>query len=618
MSFYGTVYYQLIDTFNKVAMRNSSIEEKSFPSNVVTSDQQINAIGRDAKLNIEGGNRWINFTKDTENNCFKVWHATPDTTSSSWVEGYQKVDSTPAGAEVVELNPGDCFKTFSTKYDAAGHIVPSSLETKYYKMPKSEVEEELDVLKELVGDKAKEGEEATGLCKEIADNTANIATNTADLTLLKDVYGGDATETAYALFNSPWITGGEEGNSFKNFPQYFGKIDSLIDTCDAAAKSFAAQNLLASTEYDPSIPLSSVSKAVCMLATMLQKLKLYCDTQDNEAEATAAAASTAVEALGKLHGQTSANLDTLTAKHNAYETATNGEIANIKTDLARVEAEYKAADGALSARIDEVNGVLTPLKTAYDTYVAQNDDNISKINQEQGIIKGAIGENKGAESTGLYKIIYDGDAAVSSSLTTFTNTQTGINNDYNSRISENTTQIGALNEKIGSKTIVDGAYSEVSGVYVDIKTLDDKIVGVNSTVEALKPDVASLKTAVGSPAIIEGEGLEPSEATGLYKSVYDINSEISSLKTIIGNETDSTGLFDLIKSMQQEIANLTSRIEALEAAAPENPEPTDPSEPGEEPDPSEPGEELDPSEPGEEPETEGTDEPEEGTEISEN
>ena len=596
MSFYGTVYYQLIDTFNKVAMRNSSIEEKSFPSNIVTSDQQINAIGRDAKLNIEGGNRWINFTKDTENNCFKVWHATPDTTSSSWVEGYQKVDSTPAGAEVVELNPGDCFKTFSTKYDAAGHIVPSSLETKYYKMPKSEVEEELDVLKELVGDKAKEGEEATGLCKEIADNTANIATNTEDLTLLKDVYGGNATETAYALFDTPWIVG-EEGNLYKNFPQYFGKMDQLINTCDAAAKSFAAQNLLASTEYDPSIPLSSVSKAVCMLATMLQKLKLYCDTQDNEAEAAAAAAGTAVEALGKLHAQTSANLETLTAKHNAYETATNGEIANIKTDLARVEAEYKAADGTLNARIDEVNGVLTPLKTAYDAYVTQNDDNISKINQEQSEIKGAIGENKEAESTGLYKIIYDGDAAVSSSLTTFTNTQIGINNDYNSRISENTTQIGTLNEKIGSKTIVDGAYSEVSGVYVDIKTLDDKIAGVNSTVETLKPDVASLKTAVGSPATVEGEGLTPSEATGLYKNIYDINSEISSLKTVIGDEADSTGLFNLIKSMQQEIANLTSRIEALEAAPPEDP---------------------DPSEPGEDPETGGTGEPEEGTEVSEN
>ena len=600
MSFYGTVYYQLVDTFNKVAMRNSSIEEKSFPSSVVTSDQQINAIGRDAKLNIEGGNRWINFTKDTENNCFKVWHATPDTTSSSWIEGYQKLDSAPAGAEVVELNPGDYFKTFSTKYDAAGHIVPSSLETKYYKMPKSEVEEELDILKELVGEKADGDEEATGLCKEIADNTANIATNTADLTLLKDVYGGDATETAYALFSSPWITGGEEGNSFKNFPQYFGKMDSLIDACNTAANSFSAQNLLTSTEYNPSIPLSSVSESVRILATMLQKLKLYCDTQDNEAEAAAAAAGTAVEALGTLHSQTSANLGTLTAKHNAYETATNGEIANIKTDLARVEAEYKAADGALSARIDEVNGVLTPLNTAYGTYVSQNDENILKINQEQGAIKEIIGENKEAESTGLYKIIYDGDAAVSSSLTTFTNTQTGINNDYNSRISENTTQIGALNDKIGSKTVDDnGVYSEVSGVYIDIKTLDDKITGVNSTVEALKPDVTSLKTAIGSPAIVEGEGLSPSEATGLYKNIYDINSEISSLKTVIGNETDSTGLFNLITNMQQEIASLKSRIETLEAAAPEDPEPTEPD-------------------PGEEPETEGVDEPEEGTEASEN
>ena len=595
MSFYGTVYYQLVDTFNKVAMRNSSIEEKSFPSSVVTSDQQINAIGRDAKLNIEGGNRWINFTKDTENNCFKVWHATPDTTSSSWIEGYQKLDSAPTGAEVVELNPGDYFKTFSTKYDAAGHIVPSSLETKYYKMPKSEVEEELDILKELVGEKADGDEEATGLCKEIADNTANIATNTADLTLLKDVYGGDATETAYALFNSPWIVG-EEGNLYKNFPQYFGKMDSLIDACNTAANSFAAQNLLTSTEYNPSIPLSSVSGSVCMLATMLQKLKLYCDTQDNEAEAAAAAAGTAVEALGTLHGQTSANLNALTAKHNAYETATNGEIATIKTDLARVEAEYKSADVALNARIDEVNGVLTPLNTAYGAYVSQNDENILKINQEQGAIKEIIGEDKEAESTGLYKIIYDGDAAISSSLTTFTNAQTDINNDYNSRISENTTQIGALNEKIGSKTVTDGVYSEVSGVYVDIKTLDDKITGVNSTVEALKPNIASLTTAVGSPAIVEGEGLTPSEATGLYKNIYDINSEISSLKTTIGDETDSTGLFNLITSMQQEIASLKSRIEDLEAIVPEEPEPT---------------------EPGEEPETGETDDPGEGTEVSE-
>ena len=575
MSFYGTVYYQLIDTFNKVAMRNSSIEEKSFPSNIVTSDQQINAIGRDAKLSIEGGNRWINFTKDTTNNCFKVWHAIPDTTSSSWIEGYQKVDqdSIPANTDITELDPGDYFKTFSVKYDAAGHIVPDALETKYYKMPKSEVEEELEALQALVGNKTDEenNEEATGLCKEVEDNTKNIATNTLDLQLLKDVYGGTDGETAYALFASPWVTGGGEDNKFPNFPQYFGHIDTLIENCNNAASSFVDQRVLQSTDYNPISPCDTASEGISILATMIQKLKTYCDTQDEEAEATAAAAASAVTLLKNDHDITKANLSTLTAKHDAYESSNNVEVAGIKTELARIEAECESAEGALKGRLDTTDGNLSTFKTSYDTYVEQNDINIGQINanitalqNEDNTIKTALGENKGADSTGLYKIIADGDSAISLALNQSITNQQGINAGYDGRISANTVNINALSENLGSKTVTDGVYTEVSGVYVDIKSLDDKIAGVNTTLNGLNPVVTNLAASVGTPATVNGGDSEPVAATGLYKDIYDINDEISSLKTIIGSESDSSGIYQLFKAMQEKIDALETRIEALE------------------------------------------------------
>lgn len=230
MSFYGSIYYQLVDAFNRLWFRNQGKDGVTFPKledlvnqnppeGVPADTFEYHSPGRQGVIHMKTGNRWITFTQDPDDHSFKLWHMNadsedvvqghgfyhipnmyygiavgketaqeaidrilletadrfeaegrvfelvPDTrvvlksaveedneyeiykydpdleASFKWV---REVDATPDLFTV--LSPDDCFVTTEGfTVDKAGHVIPSGRHI--YKMPKSDVQEEIDALK---------------------------------------------------------------------------------------------------------------------------------------------------------------------------------------------------------------------------------------------------------------------------------------------------------------------------------------------------------------------------------------------------------------------------------------------------------------------------------------
>jgi hypothetical protein len=60
VSFYGSVYYQLIDAFYKVVMRNKGKDSALFLESDTLEDVETAAKGRKGVFGFDSGNKWIN------------------------------------------------------------------------------------------------------------------------------------------------------------------------------------------------------------------------------------------------------------------------------------------------------------------------------------------------------------------------------------------------------------------------------------------------------------------------------------------------------------------------------------------------------------------------------
>lgn len=201
MSFYGSVYYQLIDTFSKVIAKNKSSND--FLESIKEEDH-ILASGRQGEIKFKNGNNWINFSIDPNENDIMVWHSRPDDSTKNLV----MVDSGEDKPNAIQLNYEDCFGAVNFSYDAAGHIVGEPT-ISYFRLPKlPETAANVERLNEIVGQTAVESEngEATGLCLTQEQNDD-----------LYKFYGGK--DMKYNIF-------GYSSNN-ESFPKAFGRIDKL-------------------------------------------------------------------------------------------------------------------------------------------------------------------------------------------------------------------------------------------------------------------------------------------------------------------------------------------------------------------------------------------------------
>ena len=154
MSFYGSVYYQLVDTFYKIVAKNSSVRTFG-PTEYPIEDLETQAIGRKGILSLNAGNRWFVFDqiKDEQGNPtgqgYVLYHAPADINNAdnALCHGFhcQDQDSLEVSEDgVIQLTEGSIFETNSYLVDDAGHIIPEP--SVRYKLPKTETNDRLNAL----------------------------------------------------------------------------------------------------------------------------------------------------------------------------------------------------------------------------------------------------------------------------------------------------------------------------------------------------------------------------------------------------------------------------------------------------------------------------------------
>lgn len=123
MSFYGTIYNQISNAFERIRIKNSGKNTISFLNNDPT-DLEIKADGREGFIEIDSGNRWIELKGDAVDNSCKIYHSQADgnnTTTHLVVEKVNKLPSEVVPIDV-KLDTNVYIKVNNIKYDEAGHI----------------------------------------------------------------------------------------------------------------------------------------------------------------------------------------------------------------------------------------------------------------------------------------------------------------------------------------------------------------------------------------------------------------------------------------------------------------------------------------------------------------
>lgn len=257
MSFYGSVYYQLVDTFYKIVAKNNGRNNNNFLSKL--EDEMPNqAVGRKGVIELDAGNRWINIadTKAQDSASYQIWHGAPDLTTVKPDNGFKVLltdeeikDRIQNG--VIYLQDADQFETYENTYDNAGHIASSVKKT--YRLPKAEVVEEVEELQALVG--IPNGKQLP----KIDDKTlyGYTAENYKDITQLEK-YVGDWSQTIKHSSNAPGSIAEVIGNintmlgissnisatSFKSLTDVIGKIKDLDEKDLYATSSDKPLNII--------------------------------------------------------------------------------------------------------------------------------------------------------------------------------------------------------------------------------------------------------------------------------------------------------------------------------------------------------------------------------------
>lgn len=166
MSFYGSIYYQLIDAFYKVVLSNKGKDKKDFVNtDVLPESFETYAAGRKSVFGFDTGNRWINLNEISEVNpdeneaysIYEIYHGAPDQDARNPGHGFKimldddTINSRRGEDGIIQLDFHDEFETYDKIYDDAGHI--AQVERKVYRLPKAEVNKQIQTLESLVGTK---------------------------------------------------------------------------------------------------------------------------------------------------------------------------------------------------------------------------------------------------------------------------------------------------------------------------------------------------------------------------------------------------------------------------------------------------------------------------------
>lgn len=142
MSFYGNVFYEFKNLFQKFKFINTGLNNERVGLDTINSTANgTTATENWDTLHIESGNRWIGLQSMNEDGSHKgvtIFHRAPG------VEGEVHSSFRPVESEGTVLNADQSFDTMSIKVDNSGHV--STVDYVTYKLPSAKgiVESGLD------------------------------------------------------------------------------------------------------------------------------------------------------------------------------------------------------------------------------------------------------------------------------------------------------------------------------------------------------------------------------------------------------------------------------------------------------------------------------------------
>lgn len=149
MSFYGSVYYQIANAFARIVIENASLTKTDFPEeDSIDEEVTLDATSRLGSVQLQAGNRWIQFTTDALNNVCTIWHSAPDSNATTLAPPIVKIEdpSEPIINGATELEAGSVFQVPLLRYDTAGHLIPTK-EVQNFILPKTDFQSDLDTIK---------------------------------------------------------------------------------------------------------------------------------------------------------------------------------------------------------------------------------------------------------------------------------------------------------------------------------------------------------------------------------------------------------------------------------------------------------------------------------------
>lgn len=506
MSFYGSTYFQLIDTFYKILVKNKGgVTVDSAPSITEWASQ---ASGRKGILEFGTGNRWVYATQDENNpNAYVFWHAKAGGQNLTKQEflGGENVVSVPSGVSPIVLTPGSIIKAPQFEYDEAGHIAVSN--NVYYQMPISQTESAIADLQEKVGIPADEAGNgvSTGLFLAVDDITDH----------LNDVENKiDETQTQLGDYQSVFPT--TYWNANNSFYEAFGSIEDL-------RKAFFNDKTSSRTLSDGIVTFKEIAEAG--IAGNLAELRLHAAAINGHDES--------IESLQKsveLLEKANVALDNMDLSLQGQITANKSACdSNLDAEKNRAIAEETRIEGLVTAEASRAKGEESRLEGLINTNQSAHE-----------ALEAVVEANKLAvEAAAL---------GISNRVTTLeTNSATTVAlNEVSQLANGNAQTISSLGEQV--KTVDADAKSAA-------KTLNDRVDLLNGTVTT-QGNTLSNKADLQTVTVLEAKvDTHIASAETLFGSKAD-KAALEDLQSVVSNKADSGVVSDLANTVAQK-ANQT-------------------------------------------------------------
>lgn len=529
MSFYGSVYYQLIDAFYKVIIRNKGKDAINFIDG--DEDREVSAQGRHGVFGFDSGNRWINFgyneelkpdSKETYN-IYQIYHGRPDPEATLANHGFramlEDVESRTDEEGIIQLEPHDVFETYDSIYDDAGHIARS--ERKVYRLPKSDMDNRVMELERLVGSDAERE------MPEMPEGDANlygyVEENCKDISKLEEYQGqwtvhaakswapaskdngvGYAPTIAETVgnLNDLYEDYRDRVKNFKSFVEIIGKLAGLEQVTvleDGAPR--AAKNIIDAIVIEKE-----------RLDTLYAELNKHQNTSNGAFEGIYSMIGEKIDNDKNIYGHIRQLYSDDSVMRNQLNwsqrptTTVSGELDSHDLRIKNLEDYRTTLDNVTLPAIDGRVGTLEDqTKEHYEAW-AKAEDKFEKAHQDIYAKLGTVPENEN-----IINIIDTFQEDVSATF---------------------------------------GQIPEDSNVMAEIQSVENKALGLIGTVPDQSNVMSELGTAKNDLLELIGEVPEDSDV------MSELNSSFESLTDLIGEIPEESSVSAELASIQQEVDDL--------------------------------------------------------------